>query len=278
MNRKKQKICRVVAVVFGVSCYFYAQADLKMPTKVPLKVLAPSTGPTEVKKTTALSGNKESGKQAKNHKKLEELKKSLQGPGQSVGLTILLAHVTEQAESCSTVNPDTVKQMFSRGTELAFIEQEAGGKFFDNREQFMDAGAKQANEQRKSRVADILNIRKWHLKENETKSCIDALLVKQRHERLLFFYCTLVDAVKQIVNCNETSDELGARREEAEKKILPVLQTMIKEQDKKFNLDALGRDLLDIARDDKSNSAIIVDSIQERLACCLKLKKSKWWW
>ncbi len=236
MNSKKQKICIVVTVIFGASCYFYAQADLKRPP----------TGPTTVKKSPLGSNDKESDGQAKKRIKLEKLERSLKAPGQEISLKKLLHHVNEQAEGCSIINLAVVKRMFSSGTELHCIEC-AGEKYFVDKEEFLTLGAKQANEQGRLRVADILNIRGSQLKGEAIKS-IGELLKKHRHECAQTFYWELVERCKGFSNSKDTSkDKLIGMMQEL-RKVDDAAQKAFKKQNEKFNSVEFYHNTIDIAQ------------------------------
>jgi len=272
MNRKKQKIYRVVAVIFGASCYFYAQADLKRPTKVPLKALASSTGPTAGKKPPLVPDDKKSDGQAKRRIELEGLKRSLKVPGQEISLKKLLHQVNEQAERRSTINLAAVTQMFSSGTKLGCIES-VGTKYFANEEEFLTLAAKQANKQGKLRVADILNIRVSQLKGEAVKS-IAELLKKHRRECSQTFYWELVERSRGFSNIKDMSkDELVGMMREL-RKVDGAAQKVLKEQDEKFDLAEFYQNTIDIAQ--SFGNSIVVVYVSDQLEAIQHKKSNSW--
>ena len=279
MDIKQQKVYAVMTVVLGLICCFYAQAGSKSTEakKFPLsstkqfsdqsknslsKVSTASTRPTSVKKPL-LMPVKEFDEQASKKRKLEDLKKSLKKPGQKFGLETLLSHVKEQAEHCSIINPAVVKWMFSSGTELHCIEC-AGEKYFVDKEEFLAIGAKQANKQGKDRIADILNIHRWQLKQGEAED-IDELLKIQRLSRGRFFYlalakeCQIVNSPKQLKRTDDGNDDRSIAMIQKLRSVDEGLQQKFSEHDKQFNPAELYSTALNIAQDDNvKNQALVV--------------------
>lgn len=241
----------VVTVIFGASCYFYAQADLKRPTKS-----------IAVKKPSLVSDDKKSKSdvQARERIELERLTRSLKEPGKEISLKKLLHYVNEQAESWPIINLAAVNRMFSSGTELHCIER-AGGKYFVDKEEFLTLGAKQANEQGKLRVADILNIRGSQLKGEAVKS-IAELLKKHRYECAQTFYRELVERCKGFSNTKGMSkDELIGMMQEL-RKVDGAAQKAFKKQDEKFNSVEFYHNTLGVAQDFENNLVVMYISGQ----------------
>ncbi len=278
MAIKKQKTYSVMTVALGVICCSYAQAGSKSTEarKFPLPNTKQSSGqlknslpkvstalakPT-VEKKPLLVPVKSPDEQANKKRELEDLKKFLEAPGQKASLELLLTRTTEEAKHCSTVNPDAVEKMFSPGTKLNLVEGE-GAKYFDSKEQFLDAAAKQINDRGEFREADILNTRGWLVKKNKKPTDIDALLKRQRADRTSVVFYMLdkelqgFDSrdIENLTKGADKSDEFIKTRQRINKMLEDNFEKIEKE-DKNFDKDKQLRSLLNITP--KNNGKMIV--------------------
>jgi len=284
MNTKEQKFCVIMGVVFGVSCYFSVQAGgskklvKKSPEsnftqissqslhaqkpKFPLsKISTSSSVETGTSLVSSRTDSIKITKQDQQKNDLKELDKHLKEPGRKIGLEKLLEYATKRAEDCSEVNLDAVKKMFAPGTELNHIEREVGEKFFSSKEEFLVAGVKKANNDKKLRVADIFSIRREMIQKEQREkmpTSIDELLKKQCSDRSLVFFHMAREKLQQLNNGDSKDNNALSNLQIEVKAGIEAEVEKIKGQDKKFDQNKLNNDVLSIARGSKSNPEIMV--------------------
>jgi len=270
-----------MGVILGVGCYFSAQADSKKPKKNQLmdrfskngRELRPNQPKASLQKVSTSSvdatgslslpvGNARPNEQDLKRNNLDELDKDLKKPSQDVGLKKLLKYASQEAKNCPEIDLNKVNRMFALTTELGYIENEVGIKFYGSKEKFLAAGIVQANNEQKLRVADIFSIRRGALrlllqKERDQKmpDDIDELLKKQRSNRSLSIFHSASKILKQLGN--ESNEELFELQKKAKEDIENLLKK-VEAEDKKFNTNQVYNDVLDFARKSNNNPEIII--------------------
>ena len=273
----------------GICCCFTVQANglKKSEENQPVNNLPQNRGKPDVKQVKASSSKVHSASSCDMAKSnLEMLDSCLKEPGRKIGLEKLLEYTVKEAENCFEINPGTVKKMFILGTALNHIEREVGEKFFSSKEEFLAAGAERANNDTELlRVADILNIRRWELKQKrEMPTSIDELLKKQRSDRSLTFFHVVSKKLKQLNSGDSKDNNELVKLQKKVKNAIEVEIKKIEGEDKKFDQNKLYNDVLDIARNSKGNSEIniyfsaLVNPAEQPLVQEGQVKKKKGGW